>query len=71
MPRIKAKVEVVEPMGIETYLFLAVDDKSFVARVPSDVKTAVGREIELGMDVLNAHLFDADTERSISNSTDQ
>jgi len=71
MPRIKARVEVVEPMGIETYLFLAVDDKSFVARVPSDVKTAVGREIELGMDVPKAHLFDADTERSISNSTDQ
>jgi multiple sugar transport system ATP-binding protein len=62
---IKAKVEVVEPMGIETYLYLSIDRHAFMARVDSDTNVSVGEEIELGLGMRHAHLFDAETERAI------
>ena len=64
-PKIRAKVEVVEPMGSETYLYLATGIHSFIARIDSHRKASVGEEIELSINMKKAHLFDAETEVAI------
>ena len=64
-PRIKAKIEVVEPMGSETYLYLTTGGHSFIARVDSHRKASVGEEISLAVTMKKAHLFDAQTEKAI------
>lgn len=64
-PKIKAKIEVVEPMGSETYLYLAIGAHSFIARVDAHRKTVVGDEIELSITMKKAHLFDGETEMAI------
>ncbi len=64
-PRIKAKIEVVEPMGSETYLYLTTGDNSFISRVDAHRKTAVGDEISLGVAMKKVHLFDTQTEKAI------
>ncbi|HBC88277.1 MAG TPA: sugar ABC transporter ATP-binding protein [Lentisphaeria bacterium] len=63
--KIKAKVEVIEPMGAETYLYLNTGDQSFISRVDSHRKTAVGEDIELSVLMSKSHLFDAVTEKFI------
>jgi len=61
---IKAKIEVMEPMGAETYLYLdaATDNKvSCIARVDAHKQTKVGETLALPILVSNAHLFDPET----------
>ena len=57
-PKIRSKVDVVEPMGAETFLYL---DKGFIARIDPHRACAPGDEIELAMDQSKAHLFDAES----------
>jgi multiple sugar transport system ATP-binding protein len=53
-----AQVEVSEPMGSETLLYLTTGATSFVARVgPSDT-FRVGQEVRVVFDLARAHLFD-------------
>ncbi|NOY75171.1 MAG: sn-glycerol-3-phosphate ABC transporter ATP-binding protein UgpC [Kiritimatiellaeota bacterium] len=61
-PKIAAKVEVVEPMGSETYLYLAIGDNSFIARIDSHRKVHVGDEIQLAIAMAKAHIFDVESE---------
>jgi multiple sugar transport system ATP-binding protein len=60
--KISANVEVVEPMGSETYLYLSIGSHSFIARVDAHRQTAVGENITLSCAMNKAHLFDAETE---------
>jgi len=60
-----AKVDVVEPMGSEKYLYLMVDSKEFVARVDPRTSATVRQEMEIALDMDNMHLFDAKTEEAI------
>ena len=39
---IRAKVEVIEPLGSEIFLYLSAGDDNFVARVPHQYKTEIG-----------------------------
>jgi len=61
-PVITAKVEVVEPMGSETYLYLSTGAHSFISRIESHRRTSVGENISLACDLRKAHLFDGETE---------
>ncbi len=65
MPKIKARVEVIEPMGSETYLYMDTGVHSFIARVDSHRITEVGEEIALSVFMPKSHVFDAATERII------
>ncbi len=56
--RITAKVDLVEPMGSETYLYLSVGDSSIVARVDPHVLPEIGDEIAIGIDMARVHFFD-------------
>ena len=62
---IKAKVEVIEPLGSEIYLYLTAGDDSFVVRVPSQYKTELGAEVGFVVDLNKCHLFDIETEKAI------
>ncbi len=63
---VEASVEVAEPMGAETYLYLNADSLSFVARVPGRARSEVNRQLKVVFDVDRAHLFDADTEQALT-----
>jgi len=65
-PRINAKVEVIEPMGAETYLYLNVgEEKHCIARIDAHRKVKAGEEVSLAISLMTAHIFNADTEERI------
>lgn len=64
-PVIEVKVDVSEPMGAETLLYLSTGASSFIARVrPTDRFTADQR-VTVSLDLNKAHLFDGTTERAL------
>jgi multiple sugar transport system ATP-binding protein len=54
-----ARVEVVEPLGAETYVNLTAEDWAFVARLDGHAKIESGGGIDLLADMRRAHWFDA------------
>jgi multiple sugar transport system ATP-binding protein len=58
-------VEVSEPMGYETYLYLDSGAHSFIARVRSTDRFDAGQSIKVVFKLENAHLFDPATENVI------
>ncbi|MGA2658892.1 MAG: ABC transporter ATP-binding protein [Verrucomicrobiota bacterium] len=62
---VEAMVEVVQPMGAESYLNLSGMAQSFVARVPATDPVSVLERVSLVFDMGRAHFFDALTERAI------
>jgi multiple sugar transport system ATP-binding protein len=56
-------IEVVEPMGAETYLYIATGANSFVARVRANDRYDPSQRIKIVFEVERAHLFDAATEQ--------
>jgi multiple sugar transport system ATP-binding protein len=64
-PAAKATVEVVEPMGAETHIYLATGHHRFIARLHSRARFTVGEEIGVSFDMRKCHFFDPATERVI------
>lgn len=60
-----ARVDVIEPMGAERYLYLVIGEKAFVARVDPRSTASVGQEVRIVFNMDNLHLFDAQTEEAI------
>ena len=54
---IKARVEVVEPMGAEIFVYLAVGSHSFIARMDGHQKIGVNQELSLVFDMETASYF--------------
>ena len=65
MPRVKAKIEVVEPMGSETYVYLNTGENTFIARVDPHKRLRVGELESLAVLLPKAHFFDGETEKTI------
>jgi multiple sugar transport system ATP-binding protein len=63
---IEVNVEVSEPMGAETYLYLATGVSSFIARVRPTDRFEVNQKINVTFDLDQAHLFDPTTEKAIA-----
>jgi multiple sugar transport system ATP-binding protein len=62
-----AKVDVVEMMGNEIFLYLmSRDNKQFIGRVDPRVRAQVGDDIQLAVNMGNAHIFDPKTEISLA-----
>src|ERR1039457_2892752 len=59
----EVRVEVAEPMGAETLLYLHTGATSFVARVSPTDRFDAGQRVRVTFDLGNAHLFDPATER--------
>lgn len=64
-PVVKAKVEVAEMIGSETYIYIDVDGLKLTSKVPSSSDVKMDTEIDLKIDVERIHLFDKDSEQSI------
>ena len=63
--RLKAKAEVIEPMGNEVVLLLSVGSIQFRAIVHPSTKAEVNQEMDLLVNMNKMHLFDAKTEEII------
>lgn len=60
------KVEVSEPMGAETYLYLNTGVTPFIARVRPTDRFEANQKIKVTFDLDHAHLFDPTTEAALS-----
>ncbi|MGM0446024.1 MAG: ABC transporter ATP-binding protein [Bacillota bacterium] len=61
----EAEVDVVEPMGSEIYLYLAIDEHTMIARVEAESDAQVGDKIKLGVYTQKMHIFDNETEDAL------
>ena len=62
-----AKVDVTELMGNEIFLYcLSTDNKQFISRVDPRVRVSTGEDIELAINMANAHIFDPKTELTLA-----
>ena len=65
-PTIKGKIEVIEPLGSETYLFLSCGDHEVISRIESEIDHySVGDEVTLPINISRIHLFDSTSEKRI------
>ena len=64
-PHIRALVEVIEPMGSESYVHFKIGDTPFVSRVDAHRKFQVRQTAEPAVFIHKAHFFDPATERRI------
>ena len=64
---IDTHIEITEMMGAETYLYMMVEGKQFVARVNPRTTSKMGDDIKVALDGNNIHLFDKETELAILN----
>ncbi|HHW01167.1 MAG TPA: sn-glycerol-3-phosphate ABC transporter ATP-binding protein UgpC [Clostridiaceae bacterium] len=64
---IEAKVDVVEMLGAETYLYMTMGNTSLTARVNPRTTIKAGETVKLAIDANRIHMFDKDTERVIMN----
>lgn len=68
---IKAKVEVTELMGAETYLYLNCEGNNFTARVDPSTLAKSGDEITVALDTNKIHIFDKETEKPSPTNLDR
>ncbi|WP_213974356.1 ABC transporter ATP-binding protein [Tepidanaerobacter acetatoxydans] len=62
---LNAKVDVIELLGSETFLYLTVQGNSLTARVDPRSNAHVGDTIKIGFDMNKLHLFDKTTKNRI------
>ncbi|HTJ78378.1 MAG TPA: sn-glycerol-3-phosphate ABC transporter ATP-binding protein UgpC [Rariglobus sp.] len=62
---IEVTVEVSEPMGAETYLYLTSGATNFIARVRPTDRFEAGQSVKVTLQMTAAHLFDSVTENVI------
>lgn len=63
--KMNVKLEVVEPMGNEIFLYFPIDNEQFVARIPAREKPEAGSAMEIFFDTGKLHFFDLDNENTI------
>ncbi len=64
-PKITATVDVIEPMGSESYVYLHTGENSFISRVDAHRKFAIGTEAAPAVFIDKAQFFDPETEERI------
>lgn len=65
-PGFSGQVEVTEPMGFETYVYLAGEKGSIIARVPEEQSPRVGQIAKFAVDPSKIHVFDPKTEARLN-----
>jgi multiple sugar transport system ATP-binding protein len=64
--KVEANVDVVEQMGNEMVVYLEADGKTFISRMDPRTQARVGNRMGVAFNVDNVHIFDANTELSLS-----
>lgn len=62
-------IDVAEPMGNETILYLSCGSQSLIGRIRSDARPEINVSINVWFDQAKAHLFDPKTELNLSMSS--
>ena len=62
---LQMKVDVVERLGSDQFLYGTVGGDQVTARVDPRMAVAVGDTVRLGLDTRTLHLFDAGTEKAL------
>ena len=62
---VRAKVEIAELMGNETFLHLTTGDHTFLARVDPRTSARLGEETQLMIDLSHLHTFDPETQQAV------
>jgi multiple sugar transport system ATP-binding protein len=65
-PKIDIKVEVVEVLGSDQFVYGKVGGDDVIARLDPQVKVAPGDTLKLGLNMRRLHLFDAETEKALN-----
>jgi multiple sugar transport system ATP-binding protein len=66
LPKVNAKVEVVESMGSEIFVYLNIGGKTLTSRMdPRSGDIQPGQNIEVAVDTHHLHLFDSKTEKAL------
>lgn len=61
----KMKVEVVEPMGNEIFLYITTGKNPIVARVNTRIAPKIGKQMDISFDMSKVLFFDNETEKTI------
>ena len=69
--RIEAIVDVVEMMGSDIFLYLKIGKNNLTLRINSDVSIESGEKVGVSFNIDKIHLFDKDTEESITSTLDE
>jgi len=66
LPKINSKVEVVESMGSEIFVYLNIGGKTLTARMdPRSNDIEPGQNVQVAVDTHHLHLFDSTTEKAL------
>ena len=64
--RFKAKIEVVEPMGNEIFVYFTTgNENQYVSRIIATEEPKAGKEMDLAFNMAKAHFFNKETEKVI------
>jgi multiple sugar transport system ATP-binding protein len=63
--RVPAKIEVVEPLGAEIYLYMSSGENAVTARVEPGLRVKAGESLTLALNTEKVHLFDPETEKAV------
>ena len=63
--RVRAVLDVSEPLGNEVYLYLSCGQYGFIARTEMESIPTAGSDIEIAFDMAKAHFFEKENERAI------
>lgn len=62
---VTAKIEIIEPMGAEVYLYLTTGKTPFIARLDSHIQAEIDEMKKLVFNTNKCHFFDPTTEKTI------
>jgi len=62
---VTGRVELVEPMGSEIYLYFSIGRNNFIVRVSNQDTATVNQDVQVVFDMSKAHFFDSRTEAGI------
>ena len=65
-PGLTGAVEVTEPMGFETYVYLPGSKGAIIARVPEEKTPRIGQKVRFSVDPSKIHVFDSKTEARLN-----
>ncbi len=65
-PRLRARVNVVEPMGSESYVHLNAGGSDFISRADPHKEVQVGADVEIPLVIEKARFFDAESDKRIA-----
>ncbi|MEJ5305411.1 MAG: sn-glycerol-3-phosphate ABC transporter ATP-binding protein UgpC [Ignavibacteria bacterium] len=65
-PKVDVNVEVVEPMGNESFVYFVIDDVQCVARISSDIAVKPNQKFSFFINPQKLHFFDVETEQRLN-----